>query len=369
MFTLRANNLLTDEEIVKRINAMGYKSRIQAQRDKKNRLKIIGYKGGIDITVKQLQRYIQNPIYCGVIDNKWTIDKPVKAQFKGLVSVELWNRSNKGKITIVEHGNEIKIFKGSTQEWQQVKKKVNPLYAYKKELLCPLCKKSFLGSASKGKSGQHFPAYHCSRNHKLYRIPKQDFEITIEAFIKQIKFSDAFKMRIREIATKEYELIREELNKESISHEKYVLELEQEKRAIIEKIKILSHPSALSAMQEELDKVDVKLKGAIQQRNTKEYQEIDINVAISYVMYYMEHFKELVLEQADPLKRARLFGLVFYTPPTYEELKNGTPQLACLFELNHEDSSSQEQSVSPLGLEPRTNSLKGCCSTIELWTL
>src|SRR6185369_15205743 len=29
----------------------------------------------------------------------------------------------------------------------------------------------------------------------------------------------------------------------------------------------------------------------------------------------------------------------------------------------------RRRSVSPLGLEPRTNSLKGYCSTIELWTL
>lgn len=347
MFTLRANNIFTDEEIIKKINAMGYKSRKRTLRDKKDGLKIIGHNGCVNLTVKQLQKYIRNPIYCGVINNNWTIDKPVKAQFEGLVAVELWNRANKGKIIITESKNEIKIYKGSTPKWQQVKQKNNPFYAYKYEVSCPICTKPLLGSASKGQSGQHFPVYHCSRyGHKRYHVPKTELEITIKNFVKQIKFNDAFKKRIREIATKEYELIRAELNKESINHGKYVLELEQEKQAIIEKIKILTHPSALVAMQEELDKIDIKLKSAIEQRNKKEYQEIDINVAISYVMFYMEHFKELLLEQPDLLKRARLFGLIFDSSPTYEELKNGTPKLACLFELNNSYVSSKNQSVN-----------------------
>lgn len=48
------------------------------------------------------------------------------------------------------------------------------------------------------------------------------------------------------------------------------------------------------------------------------------------------HFsvKVTLLSGSDTFKGAILFGLAFETTPTYEELKNGTPKLSPLFELN-----------------------------------
>lgn len=44
-----------------------------------------------------LQLYVKNPLYAGIICEKWTKNIPIKAQFKGLVSIELWNKANRGE--------------------------------------------------------------------------------------------------------------------------------------------------------------------------------------------------------------------------------------------------------------------------------
>jgi hypothetical protein len=86
MFDLKAQGLLTDDQIVEEINALGYKSRNRS----------------IKLTVKQMQVCLKKPIYAGIIQTAWTGHTPIRAQYDGLVSVETWNRANRGKLKIVE---------------------------------------------------------------------------------------------------------------------------------------------------------------------------------------------------------------------------------------------------------------------------
>ncbi len=64
MFELRAEGLLTDPEIVDRLNDLGYKTRIGYIRDKDNLSRVIAKKGGKQLTVKSMQRIILNTILC-----------------------------------------------------------------------------------------------------------------------------------------------------------------------------------------------------------------------------------------------------------------------------------------------------------------
>ena len=49
------------------------------------------------MTAKMIDRYASKLTYCGIICEKWTYDKPVKAQFDGIVSVDLFNEANRGR--------------------------------------------------------------------------------------------------------------------------------------------------------------------------------------------------------------------------------------------------------------------------------
>src|SRR5258706_9520471 len=145
MFELREQGNLCDKEIVTEINSLGFKSRCIRKHDPNDRTKIIGHGGEKPLTVKRLQTYIKNPIYAGINAERWTQDKPVKGRFQGLVSIEIFNKANRGALTIVEEGDLVHIYKGKPPLWQLRKQKDNPDYPYKKQVLCPLCEKPLLG--------------------------------------------------------------------------------------------------------------------------------------------------------------------------------------------------------------------------------
>lgn len=62
----------------------------------------------------------------------------------------------------------------------------NPEYPYKQVVACPKCGKILSGSTSRGKMGTYYPAYHCSRNGHYFRVPKPEFDKTLEDFVRTI---------------------------------------------------------------------------------------------------------------------------------------------------------------------------------------
>ncbi|MGH7203676.1 MAG: recombinase family protein [Candidatus Levyibacteriota bacterium] len=166
MFELRAKKTMTDEEIVTVINKMGYKSRTHLLRDARDKTIVIGQRGGIKLNVKRFAEYIKKPIYAGINDEKWTNDEPVKTKFKGLVSVDLFNKANRGKVVLTEENGGITIYKNRPEEWRLKKCVKNPDYPYKRFVLCPTCRYPLYGSASRGRNGTRYLFYYDT----LYRV-------------------------------------------------------------------------------------------------------------------------------------------------------------------------------------------------------
>lgn len=360
MFELRAQGNLSDEEIVEKINYLGFKTRRFNRYDPENKKKIIGYGGENKLTVKKMQIYIQNTIYAGVNTEKWTDGVAIKCKFDGLVSVDLFNKANKGKKLIIVSGGEIKIIKGNPSPWAVKRLRDNPNYPYKQFVLCPKCKNPLLGSASRGKSGNYFGAYHCNRGH-YFRVSLKDFDKTIYNFVKDIKFNQEFRTKFRKIMLEEWEKRRIRANTDSITIEEQVLRLKQEKKMIIEKIKTLSSESVIKEFESDVELKDQEIAHAMQQRDSKEGQELDIQTAINYCSYFMEHPGELLLSGIKPLRDAAMFGLLFDEKPTYEDLVNGTPKLSPIFALNDAYEASEKQFVTPVGVEPTITWMKARC--------
>ena len=367
MFELRAQGSLTDLQIVDEINSMGYHSRVQMHRDPTDRTKVIGHRGNKELKAKQMQRYITNPIYAGVNAEKWTKDKPVKCHFPGLVSIELWNEANRGKITIVETEQGISILKGKPKPWLLRKNKNNPLYPYKEYVRCPVCSKKLFGSASKGKAGKYYPAYHCGRGHKLFRIPLETFNKIVESFCRQVHFSREYRRKFRDIVLEEWHKREKTLSGDQVELHQLVANCVGEIQAIKESIKKSRSESVIRMFENDIEELEQKKVNAEVTLCRKESEKLKIEVFINETQYYMEHLHELLLDQANPLKSAAMFGLLFDTVPTYDNLIDGTPHLAPIFALNEAFERSKGQSVSPDGFEPSTYSLKGSHSTAELW--
>ncbi len=116
MFELRCRGTHSDHQIVEEINNLGFRTRMAYVRDRHDRTKILKERGGNKLNIKGFWSYIKNPLYAGINLVKWTQDNPQKGKFDGLVSIETFNTANRGKITIVEEADEIKIYKNKPPE-------------------------------------------------------------------------------------------------------------------------------------------------------------------------------------------------------------------------------------------------------------
>ncbi len=357
VFELRATGLYSDKQIADELTEQGFKSRTFILRDKYDRSKFIGERGGRPLTAKDVAEYVRKPIYAGIICEKWTNDIPIRAQFKGLVSIELFNKANKGKWTIVEDGAEIKLLKRQPVERYLNKRGTKVAeFAYRKVIACPDCEHSLLGSASKGKMGKYYPAYHCNKRGHYFRVPKQEFEDTVKAFVKNIKLTPEYIEAVTKAVIDEWDKRQEEEQSKRVDYDGRIKELQKQAEGIINKIKILSSEIAIKSMEDELVKIDAQISVLRTEKGNKAQDEpLNIRTIMGNVKYFMEHLEELLLQQSNPVAKAEYFGLLFNKAPTYDEIKYGTQnpcQLTGVNELFKLKSFKSSELVTPRGVEP-----------------
>lgn len=333
MFELRAQGL-SDPEIVERINAMGFRTPVH-QRWNKEHTKAIGKRGGRPLTVKKLQRDIQNPIYAGVLCEKWTHYKPVKAQYPGLVSIDLWNRANRGRLVLNEfQDGSIELVDSYESRTGKVRNRFNPLFPFK-FILCPLCGKEMRGSEPRSKSGKKVPYYHCSRpTHKYLGIPKAEFERHVTKYILSLKFNSDIVPGLEASFLDKYRQREEEIVRASGHIHRNIADLEAEQAA-----KLAAYTASKSAvvrdlLEREIEELEVRIREAGRERFSIQISRDDIKAFMSEAKRIMEHPGKVLLDEDIPRAQRELFSLVFERIPTYAEIVSGTPKLTFVFELS-----------------------------------
>jgi len=206
----------------------------------------------------------------------------------------------------------------------------NPNFPYKRAIMCPHCNKALLGSASRGKMGKHYPAYHCKKRGHYFRVSSKELEDTVESFVKNLDFTDKYINDLKKcVVDKWNERIESKVQDSSIIDTK-IKELKASSQLIAGKIKYLSSEVAIKYMEEDLIKSEEEIEQLEHEKNQKAEPlfSIDMDNVMEYIGYFMEHLEELLIDTTNPLKRAAFFGLIFDSPPTYANLTSGTPKLA-----------------------------------------
>lgn len=355
MFELRCRGTLTDHQIVAEINKLGYKTRIELVRDPHDRTRVIKEHGGKPLDIKGFWRIIQNTIYAGVSHEKWTENQRIKCKFPGLVSIETFNKANRGKITIVEESNDmVKIYKKLPPEYLVKKGVRNPDFPYKRVIMCPDCERPLFGSASRGRLGKYYPAYHCNKRGHYFRIPKEKFEETVKKFVLNIRLAAGYIDSLEKAVIDEWNNRQGEMNKDKITIEEKLTALRTQAKLTVDKIKFLTSEVAIKYMEEDLVKIEMQIADLINEKQKTEGSEpSDIKKIITYVRYFLEHMEFLLLDQPDPELRANCFSILFDKTPTYAEIESGTPNLASCVALNEVFIISQGKLAAELGFEPK----------------
>jgi len=346
MFKLRAEGILTDPEICERVNAMGFKTRITKLRDRMTR-KVIGTRGGKELTPGKLQDYVTRPIYCGIIIEKWTRNLPVKAQYDGLVDIDTFNRASRGKVKIIEepNGNIVALY--DAQKQQRLKE--NPDYPYRFVLRCNKCGKTPLkGSASRGKMGKHYPAYHCDKGH-YYRVSVDKMHKALEDYLKKLRFKPVFLNLFEAVAIDTWRMKQKDAVSTLVSAEENVTKLRKKQEHLLEEYTKTESETVKNLLTKKLEDIETEIANASDVRTKHEIDEQKIQAYIARAKYVVEHPSELLLNSTSMLSMKQMWGFVFEELPTYEELVGGTPKLSLVFELARDSKRTKNQLAAKVG--------------------
>ena len=323
IFELRAEGLLTDPEIVEKLNDMDYQTRIHYIRNKDDLSKVMSKKGGKPLTVKRMQKIISSTIYAGINVEKWTNYQPTKCAFEGLITIDLFNRANRGKkyIAFNETDGEYEIQRQAPKKHLVEKNINNPMFPYKKFVLCPECSGSLLGSASRGRNGKRYPAYHCSNKGHYFRVSKDEMDQKITEFIGRIKVNQDQIDTLMEVIKQEFERRQVLSGDDEQAISKRIQSLQGEAEAALSKIMLLSNSTAITYLENEIEQIHQKItKLEKEKRQMKAKKPINIDRILARVRYFLENLDSLLLKQDDPHKKAQLFGALFNQLPTYSDL-------------------------------------------------
>lgn len=356
IYKLRAGGM-EDPEIVARVNAMGFRTKLR-NRYNKEKTKIIGTTGGIPLTVKQLQRIVPKTIYAGIKCETWTKFLPIRAQYDGLVSMQCWNEANRGKVFLKENADGSLQLLHNVSPLSKKRQRNNPDFPYK-FLPCSICNKPLLGSRSRGKSGDYFAGYHCggvkegARAHKYVRIPKEEFEKNLKAMITSLEFTTDFMESFELMLNDTYRRREKEVVSQSSNISFNVANLKAEQAAALDTLTITGSAVARKKLEEKIDELEKQILEAESERNEIEVTEKDIKAFVKYVRAVMEQPSEILMNTDNMPAQRVLFGLVFEELPTYQEILNGTPKLSLIFKLSEDFGKPKSQFVTLRGIEPR----------------
>ena len=366
MFELRARGTMSDEQIVEELNQLGFRSYESLVRSKEDRTKIVRSIGGKPLTIKHMWRLLENPVYAGINPEKWTQGKPVKCAFAGLVSYELFNAANRGKIVVGEDRDGVYVRKRLPPPYIIYKGVRNVDFPYKRIVMCPSCRNPLYGSASRGRLGTYYPAYHCCHRGHYFRKSKREFDATIEAFVSSLNVSPEYIGLLRENVGKAYDRQLIELHGDDVSIDLRLTELRSQIRQSVDKIKFLNSQTAITYLEEDIVKLESEVKELEEKRRQATPQQpVDMDKVHKYVSYYLEHINELLFNIGDPELQARYFGVIFNEAPTYDEIVLGTPdcrKIPCVnrvfvpkFAEPYNENALSKNVAGETGLEPATN--------------
>jgi len=368
IYEMRASGKYSDQEVVDKVNALGYLS-VPHKKWKvinKKRKEVVGMSTPRQMTVKQLQKLIKRTMYAGVKYEKWN-NKPVWLRLavgeQAIVSVETFNRANRGAVYIqVDADGCPRVFYNYTQENENKKtrKKHNPLYKYDKMVCCDICHKPLKNSGTKGnrsKSGKGSHGYHCDRvvngEKHYYRIPKKDYEQQITNLLQRIEFSDDFKDKLEERLIKKYREREQEVLGQSIVIADNVTDLKREQQSLLDSFNRTNSDVIRRNIEQRVDELEGRIIQAIEERDKIEIKERDVKAFVRYAKDLVEHPAKMLANNSNPFTQKALFDLVFEDQLTHLQIVNGTPKLSFIFKLSSTKESTKSSLVTLRGIEPR----------------
>ena len=352
MYRLRAEGHISDEMICQQINQAGYRSRPFRRYDRITR-EVIGEGGRVKLTPKQLQKYISRPVYCGIRIGKWTKHKAMwlPPECPRLISIDMFNRANRGRVKITQINDDLIIE-------ENVGKQINTTetgeFLLRHVIHCPQCNKPFKASKSRGKSGNLFGYYHCSRGHKYFGINSKVFEDTVAKTVRSIKFKKKLlgllKEVVRDVWIKHHksDAIMKEQTKAHIQA------LKNRQDQLVGKISRCTSDIVQLALEQEYEELEITINEALKQLAAFEENDVQIEAYFQKIKEAVEHPEKWLMRPQSKASAMKAWGFLFEKPPTWHEMESRTPRLALPFRFLTGSEMKKGRLVEVASLESNT---------------
>ena len=367
LFELRAGGQYSDGEIAAQINAMGYCGHQSRKASLNPTQSPLQPQDKVYLDIKTLWRIVRNPVYAGISNEKWTNGKPIKFVFDGLVSIELFNKANKGRRKIIEGKNGQLTIEDQKEERYTSKGHRSAEFPFRRVVLCPHCEKPLLGSASRGRSGKYYPAYHCSKkNDHNFRVNKKELEEKVETFFGHLQLSPEHIDRVFSLLEGTWQKLEAGYDEQVAQLDKRLAILQGEIGNNLQKIKVLENPSTIKYMENDIVRLEQEtIQVEARRQVLKLKKPYDIQKIRQKLQHMVEHLGETARQQMDGVRKARLFSLLFLRFPTYAQLAGGTAGGPVLTDVNPiflPESESTFHLAGETGFEPATLGFGDRCS-------
>ena len=320
IFEKRANWNYSDSEIVEILNNKWFKTRRN-------------YK----LTIKHLQEYIKNTIYCWILVSKWTWYKPIKTPYEWLVSIDLWNKANKWKIKIIEiDKKEFKIIYNNKNESSidkpiiKKRKRYNPFFCYSKILKCPICNKHLIWSSSRWRNWSLHHYYFCkwkrtkTENHPSYSLKRDEVHKNILNIFKNIEINDKILKLYDSIIENVYKERKNELETQIINYKNRIKELTNKEQEIIKNIdNIINFPHLLEIKNKELENIKTEILKLSKISNINK-NSISLEKFKYYSKKVITQLDKLVIQTEKPELINIAFNIVFHQERVYDNIISQT---------------------------------------------
>ncbi len=351
IFELRAEGMHSDEEICSKVNSMGYLSRPFNKYHPVTR-QIIGQGGKLQLSAKKLRRFVTTPVYCGFLYGKWTSYKLLKVPYdQALISIDLFNRANRGKVIIERQDDEYHIL---FNREKQNRNSGHNSFLLRHVVHCPECATPFLASKSRGKSGNYFGYYHCSRNHKYIGINQKEFESTVANYFKKITYKRKFFGLLKEIARDIWIQKNKSQKQVEDSINNHIHELKQRQKNLLNRIETCTSQTVQKKLEQEYEALDEAIIRAENECRNSNITQDDIESYFLFLKSTMEHPVQSLQNTSNKQELMKIWSLVFGKHPNFEEIKNGTPQLSLVFRLSRSSKASKGHLVKQLSSQWNT---------------
>ena len=286
--------------------------------------------------------------------------------YHGYMYVNKWNEYHWGNHKrLIEKEEWEKAFYNTLGTKRMFKHQDSELFPLKGTLRCAICNHPMTSSNPKGRT-KHYLSYECHQKDcvKQERIGNEHAHQQFLDILTSLRPSKRVIRLFCEMVFNEWDNSIANLKKEAELKEKQIGNLENELTGIA-----LSNSKGILNDEEAKQRAD-KIRNDIVvlkiERSDVKIDEYDTETVKAFTETFLTNTDRLWRELELPQKQA-LQNLIFPKGVVCQDKNIRTTTLSQSFEIIEALQTSNSDFVSPEGFEPSTFSLRGNCSTIELW--